>query len=410
MYSGEFQSLAQDGLDPKGSSFLRAHNGSTAHKDGKGDGGSWYFDSTTTSAGQRLRSETFWVGEVVDGFLAFALYESGAYTTPHEINFYSSAGEQFSIEIANTGFISLVRDSTTLATSTKAIAWNKFNWISVEYRCHDSTGYCRVNVNGELFVEVTGADTRNQATTPGWSYFEFPVRSGGRTDDIILDVPHLEYDTGTSGVPAVGDTVTDGTTGATARITAVFGDATSGFLVLDNWDGTAYGNNNIITSPGFSAQVYAPNAAYISGLGPNSTGPITEQVLTLNVPTSDVVANLTRSTGSNNYETVDDVGGSSSETDYNEATAVSQDDLYGMGNLAFSPDTVYAVQAVAWVNASGAISTARLNLNQSSDDYKDNHNVGASFQRIADIWDVDPDGSQWTEALVNSVRAGIDFN
>lgn len=70
------------------------------------------------------------------------------------------------------------------------------------------------------------------------------------------------------------------------------------------------------------------------------------RVVTLDV-TSDSAVAWTRSAGANNYATVDD--NPLSATDYNEATAASLRDQFGMANLSFTPQSIDCV-AVNYVH------------------------------------------------------------
>lgn len=65
----------------------------------------------------------------------------------------------------------------------------------------------------------------------------------GETDIRPLKV--FYYDAGTGSVPTVGETVTSGS--ATGVVVEYLGDAISGTLVVDNWNGTEFTNNTAIT-------------------------------------------------------------------------------------------------------------------------------------------------------------------
>lgn len=72
----------------------------------------------------------------------------------------------------------------------------------------------------------------------------------GETDSNPIKV--LKYDGGTGGTPGVGNTVTQGS--ATGVVVEYIGDAVSGTIVLKNWNGTEFTDNQTITDTGtFSA-------------------------------------------------------------------------------------------------------------------------------------------------------------
>jgi hypothetical protein len=79
------------------------------------------------------------------------------------------------------------------------------------------------------------------------------VRHGtGETDTRAVKVMH--YDAGTGSVPTIGEVMTQGS--ATGNVLDYEGDAVSGILVLETWNGTEYINNNTVSggTSTFSAQ------------------------------------------------------------------------------------------------------------------------------------------------------------
>jgi len=71
----------------------------------------------------------------------------------------------------------------------------------------------------------------------------------GETDTRPLKV--LKYDAGVGTVPTVAETVTQGT--ATGKVVEYIGDAVSGTIVLENWNGTEFTDNQNITGATFDA-------------------------------------------------------------------------------------------------------------------------------------------------------------
>jgi hypothetical protein len=75
----------------------------------------------------------------------------------------------------------------------------------------------------------------------------------------------LNYDQGTGSAPSVGETITQSTTGAAGVVVEYLGDATSGTLVLDGWNGTEFQDNDSYTLTGSSSSFSAK--AHLTGTG-----------------------------------------------------------------------------------------------------------------------------------------------
>lgn len=104
----------------------------------------------------------------------------------------------------------------------------------------------------------------NQATALSAGSGVAMTRHGtGETDTRPMKV--LNYDQGTGSVPSVGETITQSTTGATGVVVEYLGDAVSGTLVLEDWNGTEFEDNDGYTLTGGSSSFSAK--AHLSGGG-----------------------------------------------------------------------------------------------------------------------------------------------
>jgi hypothetical protein len=99
----------------------------------------------------------------------------------------AAAGAQFRIGLNTSGqvFIQL-GTSTILATSAEAgpaFAANVWYYLEVEAFVHDTTGFVRVYLDGNLLVQIENADTRGQAGTDLVEMIRLHGNTGGGTSD-----------------------------------------------------------------------------------------------------------------------------------------------------------------------------------------------------------------------------------
>jgi hypothetical protein len=143
----------------------------------------------------------------------------------------------------------------------------------------------------------------------------------------------------------------------------------------------------------------------------NSEGRLAEHIITGLVPNGDDATQLTPSTGSDNYALVDEIP--QSTTDYNEATATTEQDTYDVTNLGYTPDSIHCVGLWAYAVRSGAITDAKLVVKSgTTTDLSSAHGLPADGQYAPfnNIWNTDPDtASAWTASGVNAMKAGIQF-
>lgn len=238
------------------------------------------------------------------------------------------------------------------------------------------------------------------------------VNSTALIDDFEVNALTLSYVGGSSFAPSVGNTITDGTTGALASVASVDGDGTSGRLYLYEWNNIDFGDGNTITESGTSttALVNAPTPDYVSGFEPNSLWIGNRVIMTPVVPTgSGTTTGLTPSAGSN-WQTVDEVP--YSDADYNYATAAGQYDTYTQN---FGTVVTSSVVAIDWVGVSvrgrsdlAGIDGAQGVLRYNGTDYSGSRQqLPSSDAYITPFgWDTAPDG---TGALTRDALTGSEF-
>jgi len=136
--------------------------------------------------------------------------------------------------------------------------------------------------------------------------------------------------------------------------------------------------------------------------------PITgEQVVEAIVPTSDSSTAWTRSTGTTNYETVDEIP--PSMTDYVTAASTSLEDIYGMGNTTLT-GTANAVSVyTAALQDTVTTGTFRCEVNSSASTTNGATNALATTRKdFVDFFPVDPNaGAAWSNSAVDAATVSI---
>jgi hypothetical protein len=128
-------------------------------------------------------------------------------------------------------------------------------------------------------------------------------------------------------------------------------------------------------------------------------------------PTADTAeADWTPSAGADHYALVDETT-ISGDTDYVSATTPGDLDLYEMGNLSFTPDTVHAVQVTMVARKDDAeVRQLRTKL-KSGTTAADGTTQGmaTSYLPYGDLYEADPDTAMaWTAGGVNGMQVGIE--
>jgi hypothetical protein len=130
-------------------------------------------------------------------------------------------------------------------TSTTTYGGHALRVFNYTYSPFIATQISTEQFSGALtLIPDSAISEQTQATAITNGSGILPVRHGvGETD--IRPMKVLNYDGGTGSVPTVGETITSGT--ATGVVVEYLGDAVSGTIVLDTWNGTEFTNDTAMT-------------------------------------------------------------------------------------------------------------------------------------------------------------------
>jgi len=326
-----------------------------------------------------------------------------------KLSFYAGATEVASARfIAQTNTIELYSGTATLLATSPALSFpsNRYFVAAAHYRISDTVGLLEVYVDDVLMVTYSG-DTKPGADTT-FDSVGYGSAIGWYLDEYCRNSITMEYDGGSGTAPVAGQTVT-GAGGGTAVITSVEGDATSGILVLQQWNSTNFVNNEVLTSPTLNAFVNAPTVAYASGFQPNSKRPGTGYVVA-RVPTgAGTTTALTPSTGVTNWSLVDEIPPNT--TDYVFSGTPDTYDTYAKSTaLPASAISVIAVGGYHYALRDGiVVNNARHVVRTGGVDYFGvNTAVSTSYSAGLYTWNVNPGTlTEWTVAELNAAEVGF---
>lgn len=114
-----------------------------------------------------------------------------------------------------------------------------------------------------LTIDPAVAQTTQATALSAGSGITMTRHGTGETDTRPMKV--LNYDQGTGTAPSVGETITQSTTNASGKVVEYLGDATSGTLVLEDWNGTEFQDNDSYTLTGGTSSFSAK--AHLTGTG-----------------------------------------------------------------------------------------------------------------------------------------------
>lgn len=142
-------------------------------------------------------------------------------------------------------------------------------------------------------------------------------------------------------------------------------------------------------------------------------GPLVTEILQ---PTSDdgTHADWTRSTGSNDYETVDDALEADHGADYVASSTVGDKSLFGLSSLSGDVSEILGVELIAQMGDDASGGVRPLNFRQTvesngTDGNGDDHGVGDRIWPYFYMFNQDPDtAALWTESGVNAMLAGVE--
>jgi hypothetical protein len=125
------------------------------------------------------------------------------------------------------------------------------------------------------------------------------------------------------------------------------------------------------------------------------------------MPTSDYSVAWTRSAGSNNYETVDEIP--CSESDYNYSKTAAQTDLFGVTSLGSSGVKGAQLSVQTKLSVPGGKKLTLL-CDSSGSQQSKSEQIGEADDRVTAtlVTDIDPDtSSAWTQSGINAAKWGV---
>lgn len=364
------------------------NNAANAHRDIAGNGGSWYafnwFGTSTLVANTHMRA----LVECHDRVIPYLQFASGWF----DWKIVSGSTVLFTVRMTGNASVTLYRGdlATLVATSAAPAPSDRYVLVQIRFRLSDTVGLCEVTIDGTVYVTFSG-DTNPGALTT-FNTFATDVRGGPRLDEYGRNSITLQYDTEVAPFTA-GQTVTGFTSGATAVISSVEDAGANGVLVLQQWNGTAYQNNEVITDgAGGSALVNAPSADYVNGFEPNS-GPLPEGFVVALVPTGvGATTGLTSSTGGANWTNVDEVPPNTSDYNYSGVNNTFDTYAHAGSQLPASAVSVTALATLSLATRDGAvINNANHVLRTGGADYDGLiFALPISYAPAWDAWNVNP--------------------
>lgn len=133
-----------------------------------------------------------------------------------------------------------------------------------------------------------------------------------------------------------------------------------------------------------------------------------QKIETLYASADTAQKQLTPSTGSNNYGTVDET--LMNNTDYVYSNTVGNYDLYDFGNLSSTPNTISAVQVGVLAQKDNVGTRAIAPVLKSGSTTVDGANtyLAGAFAVTEQLYNTDPNtGGAWSAGSVNALQAGV---
>lgn len=321
-----------------------------------------------------------------------------------------STDSQLSAEFATTGRVTLLRNGTVLQTS--ADVYNILQWYLCELHgfLDNASGVGQVRWDKQLILDYSG-DTLGAANALCDTFYVEALNIA-QIDDIHVNSISVAYDGGNGTAPVVGNTWTDTVSGAVGTISAVIGNGVSGRVLLYNWNGTPFGDNNAATATsGFAGSIHAPTPDYVNGLEPNSSWVGNGFVVYLRPASVGAYSELTGSPSATNWQNVDEAP--VSVADYNEATVSGQKDAYGLQDLPASATAVSVAQQAGFMASElTGIDDYEFLFRYNGADYYSPVTPAASASNFEKyLYNTAPDGSgALTVAKINSAQHGVRFS
>lgn len=416
-YGAEIRSLAERGWTHGG--MGESYDTSFQHKSVNGNGGQSALVLGSSGMSGTAESPDF-LQSLVEGRYRFAL-EPSSMSGSAQFRLRNGGVTVASVRINGSNQVEIYVNNVLQDTSTEVVTDGSYSVLNVHYRMLSASGLFEVFLDDDLTIAICSfsGDTDPLAAT---NIEAIQLESeGDKWDDVCVQSVTMLYDGGTGGAPVVGETVTDGGTGATGIITAVSGDATSGRLWLRNITGTFADNGSLTTGGTFVAVNNAPatttaNPSSTAGLESNSGIPTPFGFMRLESPnTTGAFEELTGvpAPAMGNYENVNGWGATGVANDSNLVEGATNDlrDFYNMSDNSTSFTGVEAVEVLVRAQKQGVtINNIELGLRDADgpENYGASQALAASYGLHNEIFDTNPDDSQnWDLADIGPLQAGI---
>lgn len=266
-----------------------------------------------------------------------------------------------------TGTIVLRRATTTLATSSvSSFATNSWNWVHWWGYIEDLTGFAHVRVGSwaNEVLSATGQDTKaTVSNTADVARISTNASAVANFDDFMIFARSMYYHGGSGTLPSVNQTITGGTSGATAVITHVFDTSNSGCFFVRTVSGTFQVGESLSNGAGWTG--IANNA-----LGNNEASLwVKEQYIFTRAINGDVLkgwSNTTSGAG-DHWTEVDDAA---TTTDFISTNTANQVDEYTTtGSLPPGAEIeAVCVSALARLNGVSSVNNIRVGLDDGAAD------------------------------------------
>jgi hypothetical protein len=164
---------------------------------------------------------------------------------------------------------------------------------------------------------------------------------------------------------------------------------------------------------GFKQTLLSADDWYISDIivTDNTTGRLAEQFCQILLPTSVDSGNLTgfSVTGASRYQNIDEIP--VSQTDYNYAVAINDEDLYGFGNLPATFTSIAGIVISAEAVRAGAITGIQISCKSvATTTYSSTENLPSTYAAPNRILLLDPNtAAAWTQSGLDAALFGVKF-
>ncbi len=392
-------------------------DGASRHLSPSGNGGARSISLGSAVTNTKIESPTF-SEALVEHTGHVALSRSGITSA---IEFRSGSTLIADIQINGSAQVEIRVGGSLEDTSTETLTAFSFELLSWRYRMLDAGGIFEVFLNDDLTTPVASfsGDTKPGAETT-IDNVRLSDDDGSNFDDYAINALTMRYDGGSGGVPAAGETITGGTSGATAKIGSVEAgsDATTGRLFLHTLSGT-FQDNEAITSSGTmnavndSPAAQTAGAGSVAGLEANSGIPSTLGFQLLQNPDSD--GQFTELTavpgGGNNYLEVDDWDSAMPADSDNRVEGGSDGlrDFYGTQDGSSGFTGVNCVEAILWAARQGTvINNIQPGVGDgSSQAYGAAQALTPTFEEKSEVFDTNPlTGVSWVTGDIAALEVG----